>query len=86
MTFEQITAVIRRSLPLVLIGMLGFGLVALVYTLIAPHVYQATARVQLETKGPSIATNTDTLRDQPTIDPASIARCGTWSVAVQRAS
>ena len=60
MTFEYIFALMRRALPLVLLGMLGFGLVALVYSLLAPHTYVATARVIVEPQARTIAASDDT--------------------------
>ena len=47
-TFEQMKAVARRAAPIVLLGMLGLGAIALIYSLVAPKTYQSTARVIVE--------------------------------------
>lgn len=68
MTFEYIAAMVRRSLPIVIIGMLGLGAVALVYSLFAPHVYQATARVIVEPRTQTFTANQDVLSGLPARD------------------
>lgn len=52
MTFEYLLSLLKRALPLALIGMLGMGAVALVYSLVSPKVYLATARILVQPSAP----------------------------------
>ena len=72
MTFEYIFALMRRALPLVLLGMLGFALDGLVYSLLAPHTYVANARVIVEPQVRTITTAEDANVPTPARDANEI--------------
>lgn len=68
MTLEYLQAVIRRSLPYALVGMLVLGGAALVYSLLAPRMFQASARVIVEPRTQSFTANQDVMSGLPTRD------------------
>ena len=70
-TFEQMKAVARRAAPIVLLGMLGLGAIALIYSLVAPKTYQSTARVIVEPRSRTI-TDQDVVGSLPQPDQAVV--------------
>lgn len=70
-TFEQMKAVARRAAPIVLLGMLGLGAIALIYSLVAPKTYQSTARVIVEPRSRTI-TDQDVVGSLPQRDEAVV--------------
>lgn len=68
MTLEYLHAAFRRSLPFVLIGMAALGGAGLLYSLLAPRIYQASARVIVEPRTQSFTADQDVMSGLPTRD------------------
>lgn len=60
-TFEYLYALFRRALPLALFGMLGLGSIALIFSLLSPPTYEATARLRVQPLAQSITVDPDAL-------------------------